>query len=140
MTTQNPTPTLTNGFIRRVKVCPTCKTDDFTSTKNHSPDFRSNFQTHFCHRCRVGMEPVWVCSETYGRHGGEHPVCLLERAQNEVARLTKMLKRYEAVQDARDAALAATLTEAVEQSQQDESDATAADFYGSFGRDEWPTR
>jgi hypothetical protein len=86
------------------------------------------------------MEPVWVCSETYGRHGGEHPVCLLERAQNEVARLTKMLKRYEAVQDARDAALAATLTEAVEQSQQDESDATAADFYGSFGRDEWPTR
>ena len=64
----------------------------------------------------------------------------LEQALEEVARLSKRLKRYTDAEDARAAALAATLPEAVQQAEQDESDTAAADFYGSFGRDEWPTR
>lgn len=64
----------------------------------------------------------------------------LETALEEVARLTKHLKRYTDAEDARAAAMAANLPEAVEQAEQVESAADAADFYGSFGRDEWPTR
>ena len=143
MTTETPTETPTeSAFIQRVKVCPTCKTDDFTSTKFHAPDkyLRSHYQLHYCHRCEALVEPVWLCAETHTRSASEQPLNMVERLQEEVARLTKRLKRYEAVQAARDDALAATLTDAVEQAEQAESDTTAADFYGSFGRDEWPTR
>lgn len=145
MTTETPTQnysTMPTRFVQRVKVCPTCKTDDFTSTKFHDPDkyIKSNFQLHYCHRCEALVEPVWLCAETHTRSTSEHPLHMVERLQEEVARLTKRLKRYEAVQAARDAALAATLTDAVEQAEQAESDTAAADFYGSFGRDEWPTR
>ena len=138
MTTETPTETPKHPLSEKVKVCPTCKTDDFTSTKFQA--VRSSFQMHFCHRCRDNTEPVWLCAETHRRHYKDNPLTTIERLQAEVARLTKRLKRHEAVQAARDDALAATLTDAVEQAEQVESDTNAADFYDSFGRDEWPTR
>ena len=64
----------------------------------------------------------------------------LETALEEVALLNKRLKRYTDAEDARAAELEASLSENIEKAQRVESDTAAADIYGSFGRDEWPTR
>tara|TARA_R110001592_G_scaffold70015_3_gene214715 strand:+ start:4270 stop:4665 length:396 start_codon:yes stop_codon:yes gene_type:complete len=126
-TTQKPSKILT---------CSACGlTDSWTLIK-------STFGVNCGHTLRLcscgATEGAW---EEWTRiQGVQGTAQRLESALEEVARLTKMLKRHEAAEDARAAAMAASLPEVVEQAQHAENTAAAADIYGSFGRDEWPTR
>lgn len=95
---------------------------------------------HTVRLCSCGAsEGVWRLNENTDQPTTAHR---LEMALEEVARLTKRLKRHEAAQAKRDAALAASVGRTVEGEKVQDTAATddAADFYGSFGRDEWPSR
>tara|TARA_R100001377_G_scaffold13865_2_gene6995 strand:+ start:178 stop:567 length:390 start_codon:yes stop_codon:yes gene_type:complete len=125
---------------KKIKICPTCKMTHFTSTKTQTTGGRSNYQVHYCVACCDTVEPVWACAKTYPQPVVEHPFHVAEQLREEVVRLTKENTRLKAAQAARDAAMAASLPEAIEQAQQAKNDADTIAFYGSIGRDEWPTR
>ena len=125
MPTQNPNKTLT---------CTACGiTDSWTLVKSTYGSCGHTLRLCSCGSTAGAWEAVTTTDQPTTAQR-------LETALEEVARLTKRLKRYTDAEDARAAAMAASLPEAVEQAQHAENTAAAADIYDSFGRDEWPTR